>query len=128
MRVSVFTLGGHELALEVDPGCSLLELKSRIAERIGVQPYRQTLLHRGVVFVPASLECPDEHECAELTLVVAPMRRVLIGSADSTASIWCADSGKCLLSFMGHGGAVYAAAFSSDGASVITGSYQGCTQ
>ena len=51
MRVSVFTLGGHELALEVDPGCSLLELKSRIAERIGVQPYRQTLLHRGVLCV-----------------------------------------------------------------------------
>ena len=121
MRVSVLTLGGNELALEVDPGCSLLELKSRIAERTGVGRSRLTLLHRGAPLAPGPLEAAGVAEGAELTLVLGSVRRILTGSEDCTARLWCSCSGECLQTFMGNGHAVCSAAFSPDGASVVTG-------
>jgi WD40 repeat protein len=49
-------------------------------------------------------------------------RRVLTASADNTARLWEADSGKLLATFQGHTNAVNGAAFSPDGRRVLTAS------
>ena len=46
---------------------------------------------------------------------------VLIGSAENTARLWDAVTGKELRAFKGHTGSVQSVAFSQDGASVLTG-------
>ena len=49
-------------------------------------------------------------------------RLVLTGSADNTARLWEANTGKELRRFEGHTGSVLAVAFSPDGRLVLTGS------
>jgi len=49
-------------------------------------------------------------------------KRVVTASADKTALVWDADSGKIRASLQGHTGPVYSAAFSPDGKRVVTAS------
>jgi len=49
-------------------------------------------------------------------------RRILTGSADATAKVWDAHTGRELLSFAGHTGSVKSVAFSRDGRSALTSS------
>ena len=44
-------------------------------------------------------------------------------STDRTARLWCADSGDCLTSFLGHKGPVFAAGFSPGGERLATCSH-----
>ncbi|WP_429461900.1 WD40 repeat domain-containing protein [Paraburkholderia sp. JPY465] len=52
-------------------------------------------------------------------------RRVLTASADGTARVWDAATGKQIGQFSGHQGAVGSAAFSPDGQRVVTASADG---
>jgi WD40 repeat protein/energy-coupling factor transporter ATP-binding protein EcfA2 len=52
-------------------------------------------------------------------------KRLATASADQTAKVWNADSGKDLLTLRGHTGAVRIVAFSSDGRRLATASYDG---
>ena len=49
-------------------------------------------------------------------------KRVVTASADKTARIWDAESGKEIAVLKGHGGIVLSAAFSGDGKRVVTAS------
>jgi WD40 repeat protein len=51
--------------------------------------------------------------------------RVVTGSDSNNVSIWDASTGKKLLEFRGHDGAVRAAAFSRDGNRIVTGGVDG---
>lgn len=51
--------------------------------------------------------------------------RIVTGSADHTAKVWDAASGKESLTLRGHGGAVKSVAFSPDGQRILTGSWDG---
>jgi WD40 repeat protein len=85
------------------------------------------LLHgHAEIFDQISLQdagVPDDG--TELTLVRCTVPLVLTGSCDRTAKLWNSDTGECFKTFEGHGDAVYAAAFSPDGATVLTGSSDG---
>ncbi len=49
-------------------------------------------------------------------------QRIVTGSADQTAKVWDAASGKELLTLKGHGAQVRSVAFSPDGQRIVTGS------
>jgi WD40 repeat protein/serine/threonine protein kinase len=49
-------------------------------------------------------------------------QRILTGSADQTAKVWEAASGKELFTLMGHSAGITSAAFSRDGQRIVTGS------
>ena len=52
----------------------------------------------------------------------------MTASADGSAKIWRSTTGECLSTFTGHEKSVYSAAFSADGASVLTASMDATTK
>lgn len=70
----------------------------------------------------ASLEDVGALHGSQLTLVMQPALRIATTSEDQTAKIWCAATGECLRTLVGHAGHVFSAAFSPDGERLVTGS------
>lgn len=54
--------------------------------------------------------------------------KIVTGSFDKTASVWCSRTGHCLLTFWGHDGEVVVAKFSPTGNKVATGSLDGTSR
>jgi WD40 repeat protein/serine/threonine protein kinase len=52
-------------------------------------------------------------------------QRIVTGSADMTAKVWEAASGRELLTLRGHKNEIHSVAFSPDGQRIVTGSYDG---
>src|SRR5271163_284354 len=69
---------------------------------------------------PPRVTSPHGAQAQSDSLVVAD---VLTGSADETARLWDAATGREITAFRGHEGPVYSVAFSPDGRRMLTGSY-----
>lgn len=68
----------------------------------------------------------QRHTSSVNAVAVQSDGRALTGSADQTVKLWDLTTGRCLLSFEGHRGAVYAVLFHPDGSYAVSGSADRC--
>ncbi|MBF2050228.1 MAG: FHA domain-containing protein [Elainella sp. C42_A2020_010] len=68
----------------------------------------------------------QRHTSRIYSVAVQTNGRALTGSADQTVKLWDLTTGRCLLSFEGHRGAVYAVQFHPDGTYAVSASADGC--
>jgi len=123
ISLDIISLSGVQLASMTLPASAhVREVKQRLVQATGLPPLRQQLVYEDRVLDTAEpLSTLGPKKIARLTFV-ARKRLLLTASEDHVARLWCAESGDCLRSFMGHKETVNMAVLSPDGLSVLTAS------
>ena len=126
MRVSVVSLSGRELvSLDAGPSWHLSEVRALVPEQAAQAGCRMRVFFGEVELCgSATLAELGVGHGSELTLLFTPPR-VVTGGPGSSAKLWSAASGDCLVRLQGHQGRVGSAAFSPDGRHVLTASLDG---
>ena len=127
MRVSISTLTGVEVArLETDATVTLVELHALLSNEVDdMECSRRIFFGETELMGDMNLSDIGVKEDSVLTVVFGPTLRLLTASADDTAKVCSAASGKCLLTLEGHESEVNSAVFSADGQQVLTASNDG---
>ena len=124
IRVVLGSIAGTQLPEIFMPvGACLGELRSQVAAMISLERGQHfSLVWEECVLPDASfVRLVDIGFVDGIVLVVVKKDvRILTASEDSTAKLWNAITGECLLTFQGHGHPVMSASFSPCGTSVLT--------
>lgn len=127
MQASLLGLSGEVLAsLVVEPTDTLQVLKEQIAQRVGILPLQQRLLHRKEVLRAGQTlgQAGIEEGCSiNLVRVAEP---VVATAQDWWVDLWQVELGTSIRTLDDHGGNVASINFSADSALLVTASFD-CT-
>lgn len=114
------------LNLDVDPERSILLALQAVNQTYVVDrtvlPEAEDALRRALQASRIELTLRGHTDTVWWAVFSPDGSRIATASADGTAKIWDATTGKELLTFKGHTGGIYCIAFSPDGKLLITGS------
>merc|ERR1719162_652170 len=127
MKILLRNLSGEDiLCIDVDPHCTLAELKLLIYEsKVPMVIGRSISLILGETILQQ--DCGEKNledfgvtDGSSLVLTSQEFQVVLTSSFDKTAKLWTAATGECTQTFTGHNGMVFWAVFSAGGDTVLT--------